>query len=62
LSAGVQPEDLRAALYASEDLQASMYAAKGKGKKSRSIAGTAIDVGNAAQREFQPAERSLDLV
>jgi hypothetical protein len=60
LSAGVQPEDLRAAMYANEDLQAAMYAAKGKAKESRSIAGTATDVGNASQRELQPAESSLD--
>jgi hypothetical protein len=58
LSAGVQPEDLRAAMYANEDLQAAIYAAKGKGKESRSIAGTARVVGNAAQRELQPAEWS----
>ena len=60
LSAGVQPEGLRAAMYANEDLQAAMYAAKGKAKESRSIAGTATDVGNASQRELQPAESSLD--
>ena len=58
LSTAVQPEDLRAAMYGNEDLQASMYAAKGKGKESRSITSTAGAVGNAAQRELQPAERS----
>jgi hypothetical protein len=42
------------------DLQAAIYAAKGKAKESRGISGTARDVGNAAQRESQPAERSLD--
>ena len=57
-SAGVQPEDLRAALYGNEDLQAAKYAEKGKAKDSRSISGTARDVGNVAQRELQPAERS----
>jgi hypothetical protein len=39
------------------DLQAAMYAAKGKAK----VPGTTRDhVGNAAQRDLQPAERSLD--
>jgi hypothetical protein len=42
------------------DLQAAIYAAKGKAKESRRISGTARDVGNAAQRELEPAERSLD--
>ena len=42
------------------DLQAAIYAAKGKAKESRHISGTAIDVGNAVQRELQPGERSLD--
>jgi hypothetical protein len=42
------------------DLQAATYAAKGKAKVSRRISGTATDVRNAAQRELQPAERSLD--
>ena len=60
LSTAVQPEDLRAAMYANEDLQASMYAAKGKGKESRSMAGTARDVGIAAQRELQATKRPLD--
>ena len=60
LSVADQPEDLRAAIHASGDLQASMYAAKGKAKESRSIAGTARDVRNAAQRELQPVERRLD--
>jgi hypothetical protein len=35
--------------------QAAIYAAKGKAKVSRRISGTATDVGNAAQRELQPA-------
>jgi hypothetical protein len=35
--------------------QAALYAAKGKAKVSRRISGTATDVGNAAQRELQPA-------
>jgi hypothetical protein len=39
-----------------EDLQAAIYAAKGKAK----VPGTVRDVGNAAQRELHPAERSLD--
>jgi hypothetical protein len=60
LSTAVQPEDLRAAMYANEDLRASMYAAKGKAKESRSIVGTARVVEDAAQKELQPAERSLD--
>jgi hypothetical protein len=42
------------------DLLAAIYAAKGKAKESRHISGTARDVGNAVQRELQPAERSLD--
>jgi hypothetical protein len=42
------------------DLQAAIYAAKGKAKVSRRISGTPRDVGNVAQRELQPAERSLD--
>ncbi len=54
LSAGSQPPDL----------QAAIYAAKGKAKESRRISGTTRDVGNAAgnttQRELQPAGRSLD--
>ena len=50
LGVGVQPEDLRAALYGNENLQDAMYAEKGKAKDSRSISGTARDVGNAAQR------------
>jgi hypothetical protein len=40
-------------------LQAAIYAAKGKAKESRRISGNARDVGDAAQRKFQPAERSL---
>jgi hypothetical protein len=51
LSAGIQPEDLRAAMYGDEDLQDAIYAEKGKAKESRSISG----VGNVAQRELQPA-------
>jgi len=43
-----------------DDRQAAIYAAKGKAKVTRRISGTAGDVGNAAQRELQPAERSLD--
>jgi len=43
-----------------EDPQAAIYAAKGKAKESRHISGTARHVGIAAQRELQPAERSLD--
>jgi hypothetical protein len=50
-SADSQPEDLEAAI---------TYAWKGKAKESRSNSGTASDVGNAAQRELQPAERPLD--
>ncbi len=54
LSAGSQPPDL----------QAAIYAVKGKAKESRRISGTTRDVGNAAgnttQRELQPAGRSLD--
>jgi hypothetical protein len=42
------------------DPQVAIYAAKGKAKESRRISGTARDVGNAAQRELQPVERSLD--
>jgi len=42
------------------EIQAAIYAAKGKAKVSRRIYGTAEDVGNAAQRELQPDERSLD--
>jgi hypothetical protein len=43
------------------DLQAAIYAAKGKAKESRRISGTTRDVQNhAAQRDLQPAERSLD--
>ena len=42
------------------DLEAAIYAAKGKAKQLRSISGTARDVGNAAQRELRPTERSLD--
>jgi hypothetical protein len=38
------------------DIQAATYAAKGKAKVSRTVR----DVGNAAQREMHPAERSLD--
>jgi hypothetical protein len=60
LSTAVHPEDLLAAISASDELQASIYAAKGKAKESRSISSTARDVGNAAQRELWPAERSLD--
>jgi hypothetical protein len=41
------------------DLLGAIYAAKGKAKVSRRISGTARDVGNAAQRELEPAERSL---
>jgi hypothetical protein len=47
LSADSQPVDLLAAI----------YAAKGKAKETRRISSTARDVGNAAQRELQPAER-----
>jgi hypothetical protein len=43
-----------------DHLQAAIYAAKGKAKELRRIPGTARDVGNADQRELQPAERSLD--
>ena len=60
LSAGVQPEDLQAAIYNSEYLQAALYAGKGKAKESRRISGTARDVGNAAQRELLPDGRSLN--
>jgi len=42
------------------DLQSIIYAAKGKAKESRRISDTARDVGDEAQRELQPAERSLD--
>jgi len=42
------------------DPQATIYAAKGKAKESRRISGTTRDVGNAAQRELQSDERSLD--
>ena len=42
------------------DPQALTYALKGKAKEARRISGTARDVGNAAQRELQPSERSLD--
>jgi hypothetical protein len=43
-------------------LEAAIYAAKFKAKESRrhGISGTARGVGNLAQRELQPAERSLD--
>jgi hypothetical protein len=51
LSTDSPPEGLQAIIYA---------AAKGKAKDSRHISGTARDVGNLAQRELQPAERSLD--
>jgi len=44
-----------------DNLLAAIYAAKGKGKESRRISGTTGDVGNVAQRELQPEERSLDL-
>jgi hypothetical protein len=60
LSAGVQPEDLRAAIYASDELQAALYAAKGKEIESRRISGLAREVGNAAQKELLPDGRSLD--
>ena len=50
LSAGAQPADLLAAI----------YAAKGKAKESRGISGIARDVKNAAQRELEPPEWSLD--
>jgi hypothetical protein len=44
-----------------ENLQTAISDAwKGKAKESRSNSGTASDVGNAAQRELQPAERPLD--
>jgi hypothetical protein len=43
-----------------DGVQAAIYAAKGKAKESRRISGTTRDVGNAAQRELQPDERSLD--
>jgi hypothetical protein len=39
---------------------AALYAAKGKAKQLRRVSGTIRDVGNAAQRELQFAERSLD--
>ena len=42
------------------DPQAATYAVQGKTKESRHISGTTRDVGNAAQRELQPDERSLD--
>ena len=42
------------------DSQAAVNAAKGKAKESRHISGTTGDVGNAAQRELQSDERSLD--
>ncbi|KAN0123184.1 hypothetical protein V8E52_003137 [Russula decolorans] len=42
------------------DPQAALYAAKGKAKELRRISGTTRDAGNAAQRELQPDERSLD--
>jgi hypothetical protein len=35
------------------DLSAAAYAAKGKAKVSRRVSGTAIDVGNVAERELQ---------
>jgi hypothetical protein len=40
------------------DIQAATYAAKGRAKESRRVSGTARE--NAAQRELQPAGRSLD--
>jgi hypothetical protein len=49
-SAGFQPSEL----------QAAIYAAKGKTKESRRVFGTARDVGNAAQRQLQPAESLHD--
>ena len=42
------------------NLQAAIYVAKSKAKESRRSFGTARDVVNAAQRELQPTERSLD--
>jgi hypothetical protein len=42
------------------DLLAAIYAAKGKAKQSCRVSGTTRDVENVAQRELQPAERSLD--
>jgi hypothetical protein len=39
---------------------AATYAAKGKAKQLRRVSGTMRGVGNAAQRELQLAERSLD--
>jgi hypothetical protein len=42
------------------DLLGAIHAAKGKAMVSRRISGTARDVENAAQRELQPPERSLD--
>jgi hypothetical protein len=39
------------------DLLAAIYAAKGKAKETRRISSTARDVGDAAQRELQPALR-----
>jgi hypothetical protein len=42
------------------DLGAIIYTAKGKTKQMRHISGTTKGIGNADQRELQPAERSLD--
>ena len=53
-SADSQPVDPEAAA------AAARYALKGKAKVERRVSGTARDVGNAAQRELQSAERSLD--
>ena len=41
-------------------IEDAAYAMKGKAKESRGISGRPRDVGNAVQREFRPAERSLD--
>jgi hypothetical protein len=60
LSAAVQPEDLKAAIYGSLELQAALYAEKDKVKEWRRVSGLARDVGNAAQKELLPDGRSLD--
>jgi hypothetical protein len=55
-----EPEDGSKTEPEYDDVQAALYAAKGKAKESRRISGTTRDVGNAAQRELRPDERSLD--
>jgi hypothetical protein len=61
-----EPDEVAPGPLTNPDLdQASIYAAKGKAKESRSISGTARDVGNHAaptRRDLQPAdlERLLD--